>query len=99
MNIVAINIIPSGIFGSSGFSELLPIIIRNLPPRLNTKAAIFERKNSKSDWIKEPGFGVSTVVPPVPPNVRLAKLKEFPVISSTVAKVADAPATSSTDGR
>jgi len=27
--------------------------------------------------MKEPGFGVLTVVPPVPPNVRLAKLKYF----------------------
>ena len=49
--------------------------------------------------MKEFGFGKSTVVPPVPPNVRLAKLKEFPVTWSTVDKVVDVPAILSTVGR
>ena len=98
-NIVAINIASSGVFGSCGVSDDGDSTTSKFPSEVRINDANLDRKYSKSLWIKEPGFGISTVEPPVPENFLSKKLNEFPDISSTDDWVVDAPVTSSTLGR
>ena len=98
ISIFASFIASSKSLGSTGTSSDWPSTILNSPSLVKNNDALLFKKNSKSACMKLSGCGVSTTTAPVPSNCLWKKSNEFPVISSTVDKVDDAPVMSSQVG-